>query len=252
MQTFNYDSDVHIKPFHRKLNDYNHSGNVSGYGTKESIHSWNGTVSYYLKLFRDIENSNYSTHYIDEVKQKIKEGAGSQIDHLNEVDLALYYLFGKLLLKQYQTDKAVACFLVVYSQAGFKKYMLKEPILFSGFIDKAENQLEEISKSSGLAKITNCNLEDLFKDLKSGCFIATAVFDSPYAIEVKILKEFRDNWLLKYAIGKSFVNFYYWISPPIADQIVKRNWLKEFVKTLFIIPLIKIINNLKRKRGSNG
>jgi len=82
---------------------------------------------------------------------------------------------------------------------------------------------------------------------KSGCFIATAVYGSPFASEVIILKEFRDDWLLKYGLGKAFVKFYYWISPSIANQIVKRNYIKLFTKIMLIIPLLKIANYLKRK-----
>lgn len=84
---------------------------------------------------------------------------------------------------------------------------------------------------------------------KSGCFIATAVYGSPYANEVVILKEFRDSWLLKFRLGKLFVAFYYWISPPIANQIAKSNSLKVLTKSTLIIPLIKIANHLKGKEN---
>jgi hypothetical protein len=82
---------------------------------------------------------------------------------------------------------------------------------------------------------------------KDGCFIATAVYGSPYAIEVNILKEFRDNWLLNFKLGKIFVTFYYWLSPPIANQIAKSKSLKTITKFTIIIPLIRIANHLKRK-----
>jgi len=81
------------------------------------------------------------------------------------------------------------------------------------------------------------------------CFIATAVYGTPYASEVALLKEFRDNWLLNFRLGKIFVAFYYWISPPIANQIAKSTSLKAFTKSMLIIPLIKIANHLKRKEN---
>jgi len=56
-------------------------------------------------------------------------------------------------------------------------------------------------------------------ETKSGCFIATAVFGTPYATEVIVLKEFRDNWLLRFPLGRAFVSCYYQISPPVAHQI---------------------------------
>lgn len=86
---------------------------------------------------------------------------------------------------------------------------------------------------------------------KSGCFIATAVYGSPYANEVIILKEFRDNWLLNFRLGKIFVAFYYWISPPIANRIAKREFLKKIIKVAIIIPLIKFVNKLKVRRNNH-
>lgn len=82
-----------------------------------------------------------------------------------------------------------------------------------------------------------------------GCFIATAVYGSAYANEVIILKEFRDKRLLNYRFGKIFVRFYYFISPPIANQISKSSSLRTFTKSTLIIPLIKIAKHLKRKES---
>jgi len=81
---------------------------------------------------------------------------------------------------------------------------------------------------------------------KSGCFIATAVYGTPYAPEVIVLKEFRDNWLLGFPLGRAFVSCYYQISPPVAHQIAKNKYLKKITKSVLIIPLLKIANYLKR------
>ncbi len=79
------------------------------------------------------------------------------------------------------------------------------------------------------------------------CFIATAVYGSPYANEVIILQEFRDNWLLRFSLGRAFVSCYYQISPPVAHQIVKNIYLKKITKSLLIIPILKLVNYLMRK-----
>ena len=102
------------------------------------------------------------------------------------------------------------------------------------------NNGSSYSSTSTASKTTNTSSS-------SGCFIATAVYGSPYANEVVLLKEFRDNWLLNFKLGKLFVAFYYWISPPIANQIAKSNSLKAITKSTLVIPLIKIANYLKRK-----
>lgn len=93
--------------------------------------------------------------------------------------------------------------------------------------------------------------ESVFQDKKksSGCFIATAVYGSSYVDEVMVLRDFRDNWLLKYSLGNAFVKFYYWISPPIANQIAKSNYLRIVTKVVLILPLLKFANNLKTRRA---
>jgi hypothetical protein len=50
-----------------------------------------------------------------------------------------------------------------------------------------------------------------------GCFIATAAFGSPMEEQVKILRDFRDRFLLTNSVGKVFVDIYYACSPFIAD-----------------------------------
>ncbi len=68
------------------------------------------------------------------------------------------------------------------------------------------------------------------KNLKSGCFIATAVFDEPYSVELTVLRNFRDQALKKYKLGRSFVYYYYKYSPSIANKIRNNYFIKTPVK----------------------
>jgi hypothetical protein len=77
----------------------------------------------------------------------------------------------------------------------------------------------------------------------SGCFIATAAFGSPMAPEVALLRAFRDSWLLTNSPGRIFVEFYYWISPPIADFISRDENLK-WITRMALTPLIYGVNNM--------
>lgn len=63
-----------------------------------------------------------------------------------------------------------------------------------------------------------------------GCFIATAVYGGEDSWEVEQLRKFRDRNLLKSAPGRTFVDFYYWASPPIADWLKKNKKSSNAVK----------------------
>ena len=58
------------------------------------------------------------------------------------------------------------------------------------------------------------------------CFISTAAFGSPLNSKVKVFKEFRDEVLNQFSIGKKFVRFYYKNSPPIAKAIQENEFLR--------------------------
>jgi len=70
-----------------------------------------------------------------------------------------------------------------------------------------------------------------------GCFIATAAFGSYHAPEVVLLQKFRDRILLASEPGKLFVQFYYRVSPPIADFISQDDVLRRATR-LSLKPLI--------------
>jgi hypothetical protein len=71
-----------------------------------------------------------------------------------------------------------------------------------------------------------------FEEKPSGgmCFIATAAYGTPMAEEVEILREFRDEYLLTNPMGQALVDFYYRVSPPMADFINEHPSLKPIVR----------------------
>jgi hypothetical protein len=66
----------------------------------------------------------------------------------------------------------------------------------------------------------------------SGCFIATATFDSADALEVMALRTFRNQVLSASRVGQWFIRLYYHISPKLAAIIVDSPRLKQLSRLL--------------------
>lgn len=72
------------------------------------------------------------------------------------------------------------------------------------------------------------------------CFIATAAYGSKYQPVVKLLRDFRDDFLMKTGGGKTFVDYYYKNSPPIAAYIATHAGLKALTRTI-LVPIAGIV-----------
>jgi uncharacterized protein (TIGR02145 family) len=83
----------------------------------------------------------------------------------------------------------------------------------------------------------------------SGCFIATVAYGSSDVQEVNLLRDFRDQYLLKHGFGRAIVSLYEHISPPIAEFIKNRSLLRLIVRVVIIHPLIQAIKLFYEKRG---
>jgi hypothetical protein len=72
-----------------------------------------------------------------------------------------------------------------------------------------------------------------------GCFIATAAYGSCNSPCVKLLREFRDRYLLSNKPGQAFVDAYYRYSQPAARWLDRHEWGKPIVQ-IILIPMVTI------------
>ena len=72
-----------------------------------------------------------------------------------------------------------------------------------------------------------------------GCFIATAAYGSLMESHVKVLRDFRDHFLLTNPPGMAFVDLYYTYSPPVADFIANHDTVRLLVRWS-LLPIVGV------------
>jgi len=81
---------------------------------------------------------------------------------------------------------------------------------------------------------------------RSTCFIATACYGSD-SREVTILKQFRDEHLVKNKIGNIFVTIYYKISPHLCRLLHNDKPIKKATK-FFLKIIVRHMEKIIRER----
>jgi hypothetical protein len=94
--------------------------------------------------------------------------------------------------------------------------------------------------NGGATEFNNDGIDSNCDGKDNNCFIATAAFGTEMGGKIPVLSRFRDTYLLNSAAGKAFVAAYYKYSPPLADCIAQRTWLRAVVRTL-LLPVIGFV-----------
>lgn len=108
--------------------------------------------------------------------------------------------------------------------------------IYPDIIRKAEI-FQRTAKNPGVVK----QFLKTSSETRPRCFVATAAFESPYALEVQTLRHFRDQRLRKNYFGRKFIFYYYKHSPKIATRLDKHTWAKPAVRAA-LRALIKCVS----------
>jgi hypothetical protein len=115
------------------------------------------------------------------------------------------------------------------------------------------NLLESFDMNSSLRNQYNNNkriLQTMYNELNTGskqssssdgnCYIATVAYGSYEHPQVTVLRQFRDNVLDKYILGKWFIKIYYRYSPELAKKLKDKKTANTIIRKILNM-LIKII-----------
>lgn len=102
------------------------------------------------------------------------------------------------------------------------------------FVNSFEQHLKEFNVDINSIKVKRCF-----------CYIATAVYGSYDAPQVVVLRQFRDEILIKSAAGRLFIKTYYLLSQPIARKMAKTHRFNAIVRRI----LDKIVKHLSKQGG---
>jgi uncharacterized repeat protein (TIGR01451 family) len=115
------------------------------------------------------------------------------------------------------------------------KYVTLSFVLSSSDTDYATDNNQQAT-SLYIPRTPDCSAYD-GSGGSGGCFIATAAYGSMLEPHVVALRQFRDQYLRRTAVGRAFIRLYYRYSPPIAATIARHDWLRVLVRAL-LAPIV--------------
>ena len=122
---------------------------------------------------------------------------------------------------------------IFYCPLGIEVGLVAEPVSgfqFTHWSGDVDTIADVDAVETTITMDSSYSIRANFSGAGSLCFIATAAYGTPMAEEIEILRDFRDEYLLTSPVGQALVEFYYRVSPPIADFITEHPSLKPIVR----------------------
>lgn len=101
---------------------------------------------------------------------------------------------------------------------------------FVGWSSEADTIADVESASTTITMDSSYSVTADFEKASGRCCIATAAYGAPMVEELQVLRDFRDGYLMNGLPGRAFVDFYYSISPAIAQFITDHPGFKPIVR----------------------
>lgn len=134
-----------------------------------------------------------------------------------------------------QIEKYIGCLKILYSLKPYEHTLGGD---HRGYVSEGFSAYPESAEVFGIQEANDLSLSELFKKSGSGCFIATAAYGDSSHDDVRILRDFRDEWLLRRFLGRVFVCLYYVLSPHLAAVIARFELTRKLVR-LLLKPVVK-------------
>ena len=180
-----------------------------------------GAVDVFLENTSDLSEKYYA-HY------------GDPQGHYRQIDDALNHL--KSEPNDWKLEVLYWCRTVANAEWEFDN-------AFQNISKTEEKLLVRFSSELGVSWNDVPTTEGLFGSAPgSGCFIATAAYGTPFAEEIDVLRNWRDDFLEASYPGRAFIRAYYSLSPPVADNISESEGKRKIVRTA-IGPIVKILRD---------
>jgi hypothetical protein len=102
---------------------------------------------------------------------------------------------------------------------------------FAGWSGEVDTIADVDAATTTITMDSSYSIRADFQGTSSPCCTATAAFGTPMAKEIGVLREFRDEYLFTNRLGRILADFYYGLSPPIAEFITEHPSLRPIVRT---------------------
>lgn len=201
----------------------------------DSIENAKSLVSSCKSKLQNIKNILGSTDelYLNVSSAVVSNALGMIIEVVNEAQSGLEYNRAKLLLLPSIVSDAVSA-IGLMDSLDMNSQTRRRFLENKATINSINTQLDSVRRQIRSATSTSSSSGS------SGCYIATMAYGDYDHPQVMELRKFRDEFLNKSALGRSFIRFYYKYSPGLVERLKDKPKTNNIIRKL-LDQFIKII-----------